>query len=170
MDLPPHMITEKDYYYIREHMDKNPPLTGFALIGCSFAGKWKGAFARDSRGRNFALTAARSLERQRDNLHGVTFTCRDYDVLDVPYGAVVYCDPPYRGKTNGYYDRSFNYDKFLEWVERNKHNYSIYISEYAENNVMNYPVIWKRKSSTCVRNKLGKQIATTEVLLFASPD
>lgn len=37
---PPSIITKDEYYYIKEHKDENPSLTGFVGFGCSFGGKY----------------------------------------------------------------------------------------------------------------------------------
>lgn len=52
--IPPDVITEDEYKYIRAHKDENPALTGFVGFGCSFGDKWFGGFARNKRGRNYA--------------------------------------------------------------------------------------------------------------------
>lgn len=36
--VPPDMITENEYKYIRDHKDEDPALTGFVGFGCSFLG------------------------------------------------------------------------------------------------------------------------------------
>jgi DNA adenine methylase len=165
---PPTHATEDDYRYVSAHPDENPALTGFILIGCSFGGAWKSGFAKCSRGRSYALSAHNSLMKQRDKLGGVQFTCSDYSELLIPKGAVVYCDPPYKGTYNHYYKSTFDYDKFLYWVEANKENYDIYISEYARNNINGYQSVWERDSRTGIKGKDSCIIPTREVLLFAS--
>ena len=51
----------------------------------------------------------------------------DYRLVDIPDGAVIYCDIPYSSTNCGKYD-GFNHDAFYEWAE-NKEN--IFISEYS---------------------------------------
>ena len=50
----------------------------------------------------------------------------DYRVVSIPDGAVIYCDPPYRGTNCGKY-AGFDHDAFYAWAERQE---NIYISEY----------------------------------------
>lgn len=94
------------------------------------------------------------------------FTSCSYDKVPIPYGAVVYCDPPYNGTTNKYYSRKFDYDVFIKWVEENKDKYDIYISEYKEN-VSSWPtsyeVVWEKESCQEIANRKK----TTEVLIHA---
>lgn len=165
---PPTHATEDDYHYVSAHPDENPALTGFILIGCSFSGGWKSGFARCSSGRSYALNAHNSLMRQKCKLGGVQFVYSEYDKLLIPKGSVVYCDPPYKGTRNHYYKSTFDYDKFLHWVETHKNIYDIYISEYAHNNINGYQSVWERDSRTNIRGKDNSTLPTREVLLFAS--
>lgn len=98
---PPDTLTEKEYEQVRAVRDPLDPLTAFAGFGCSFGGKWFGGYARGAHGRNYAAAAARSLKKKFETLGGVAFHHRAYDAIDPPFGAVVYCDPPYAG-TVGY--------------------------------------------------------------------
>lgn len=46
----------------------------------------------------------------------------NYKELKIPEGAVVYCDPPYEGRTKAHHFDDFNYNEFWEWVrELSKH-------------------------------------------------
>ena len=163
---PPACVTREQYNYVMSHLDENPALSGFVGIGCSFSGGWKNGYAHDNRDHNYATDARNTLLRQKPKLGGVTFTSCDYDKLSIPIGAVVYCDPPYKGTTNKYYARKFDYDKFIEWVEANKGKYDIYISEYKENFAQwpsNYEIVWGKESC----QEMSKRKKTTEVLSHA---
>ena len=50
----------------------------------------------------------------------------DYNDLEIPENAVIYCDPPYK-ETNGY-GISFDHEKFYDWCE--KQTAPVFISEY----------------------------------------
>lgn len=52
-----------------------------------------------------------------------------YDEVEIPEGAIIYCDPPYKG-TAEYKEGGFNHDKFWEWVKDISKKNKIYISEY----------------------------------------
>ena len=52
-----------------------------------------------------------------------------YDEVTIPEGAVIYCDPPYRG-TAEYAEGAFDYDKFWQWVRDTSKKHKIYVSEY----------------------------------------
>lgn len=74
------------------------------------------------------LQSLESLERlQRPFLESF---CMDYQSVPIPEGAVVYCDPPYKG-TNGYgkdKKASFDHDRFYEWCL--SRDYPVFVSEY----------------------------------------
>ena len=52
---------------------------------------------------------------------------KSYDQIDIPEGAVVYCDIPYKD-TGQDYQSGFNHDAFYEWALNNKN--TIVVSEY----------------------------------------
>lgn len=168
--VPPKEVSAEEYNHTMNHLDYNPVLSGFVGVGCSFGGGWNNGYGRNGKVRkSLAEEAYTSLLKQKDKLDGVCFTCNSYDNHYIPESAVVYCDPPYRGTSNKYYDRDFDYDKFLDWVEDNKDKYDIYISEYKENlecYPSTYEVVWEKDSSRCVRAK-HKPGKTTEVLIHA---
>jgi len=53
----------------------------------------------------------------------------NFDV-EIPAGAVVYCDPPYQG-TATYAEGNFNHDEFWEFCRKLSKTNTVYISEYT---------------------------------------
>jgi DNA adenine methylase len=84
--IPPDIITEDEYKYIRDHKDENPALTGFVGFGCSFGGKWFGGMARNKKGDNYCARANRSLLKDFEGLKDAKFTCLDYKDVEIPMG------------------------------------------------------------------------------------
>ena len=163
---PPTCVTRKQYNYVMGHLDENPALSGFVGIGCSFSGGWRNGYAQNDSAHDCAMQAHNTLLRQKPKLGGVTFTSCSYNKAPIHDGAVVYCDPPYKGTTNKYYVRNFDYDAFIKWVEANKGKYDIYISEYKENFAQwpsNYEIVLEKESC----QSLSKRKNTTEVLIHA---
>lgn len=163
----PNQLSRDEYQYIRNNKDEKPYLTGFVGFGCSFAGKWFGGYAKNSKNRNYCLTAKRSNARKINSLSDVQFLNLDYTEVSIPEGALVYCDIPYKDTTQ--YCRTevgdFNHEKFYQWVRNNSNKYDIYISEYKENIPKDFKIMWEYKSRKCVRNKKNESILTTEVLV-----
>lgn len=64
------------------------------------------------------------------DLSKIEFTQMDYRDYVWQEGDVVYCDPPYKGTTNGCYRcGKFNNEQFWEWVRTM--DYPVYVSEYC---------------------------------------
>lgn len=150
----PEQVTKEEYDYIRDNKDADPVLTGFVGFNCSYGGKWFGGYARDRKGnRNFAREGKDSLVKKMEKMKDVQFLCLDYLDVNIPVGAVVYCDIPYNSKTTyckkevGDFDR----DEFFKWCIDNKDRYSIYISEYKEHITKDiesqFEIVWEKKSS-----------------------
>ena len=90
---PPNIVTKDEYYYIKEHKDENPALTGFVGFGCSFGGKWFGGFATNKRGDSYCSQARNTLIKDFEGVKNAIFTCLDYRDVIIPDDVVVYCDP-----------------------------------------------------------------------------
>lgn len=106
-------------------------LRAFVGYGCSFGGAWFNTYARDPKhGRNFARTAANLLAARLEVIGTAWFDCLDYRDVPITDGAVIYCDPPYRGKTR--YDRlpDFDSDTFWAWAEMQADRSAVFVSEY----------------------------------------
>lgn len=167
--IPPEKVTQEMYYKAMVY-DKDYPeaLVGFLLIGCTCGGGWRSGFAHNSNHRNYALNAKRTLMKQKHKLKGVKFSCMDFQKLKIPDGAVVYCDPPYKGTALKYYKNKFDYEAFERWVEENKHRLTIVISEYEQNENKNYKTIWRKPSKVNMDNLNGSRKNTVEILQIAT--
>ena len=131
--MPPDVVTKEEYYRVKANMDENPALTGFVGFGCSFGGKWWGGYAKDMSG-----------------LQSATFTCLDYHDVEIPDGAVVYCDPPYVN-TTGYTVGQFDTDEFWDYMRQLSKRCDVYISE--ESAPDDFECIWsKEKIRTLEKN------------------
>jgi len=111
---PPAEVSEQMY---QEALggDHNNPLTFFILQGNSYGGKWRGGYARDAR-RNATGDSTRALIRKVGATMSTIFTNACYWDWTPGPGDVFYCDPPYRGVTNGYATGPFDSDAFWDWV------------------------------------------------------
>jgi DNA adenine methylase len=92
---PPVNITKEEYLFIRNNKDIDMALTAFAGIGCSFAGKWFGGYAKSAGGRNYCLNSYNSCNKIRHLLNNIIFNSINFKELN-PDSAVIYCDPPYK--------------------------------------------------------------------------
>jgi DNA adenine methylase len=128
--IPPTTITEKEYDTLRAAKDSANPLTAFAGFGASFGGKYFGGYARPHpRQQNKAGASAKAIERQRPGIKGAILRCCSFDAWQVIPGAVVYCVPPYEGKTG--YGGAFNHTWFWQWCRGLEiQGTTVFISEY----------------------------------------
>ena len=147
---PPDVVTKEEYYHVKANMDENPVLTGFVGFGCSFGGKWWGGYAKDKRGDDYCGQAKRGLLKNVLGVINATFTCLDYHDVEIPDGAVVYCDPPY-SNTTGYTVGQFDTDEFWDYMRQLSKRCDVYISE--ESAPDDFECIWsKEKVRTLEKN------------------
>ena len=148
--MPPDVVTKEEYYRVKANMDENPALTGFVGFGCSFGGKWWGGYAKDKRGDDYCGQAKRGLLNDLVGIQSATFTCLDYRDVEIPDGAVVYCDPPY-ANTTGYTVGQFDTDEFWDYMRQLSKRCDVYISE--ESAPDDFECIWsKEKVRTLEKN------------------
>ena len=140
--MPPDVVTKEEYYRVKANMDENPALTGFVGFGCSFGGKWWGGYAKDKRGDDYCGQAKRGLLKDLVSIQSATFTCLDYHDVEIPDGAVVYCDPPYVN-TTGYTVGQFDTDEFWNYMRQLSKRCDVYISE--ESAPDDFECIWSKE-------------------------
>ena len=140
--MPPDVVTKEEYYRVKVNMDENPALTGFVGFGCSFGGKWWGGYAKDKRGDDYCGQAKRGLLKDLPGVQYATFTCLDYHDVEIPNGAVVYCDPPYVN-TTGYTIGQFNTNEFWDYMRQLSKRCDVYISE--ESAPDDFECIWSKE-------------------------
>ncbi|SFO05736.1 DNA adenine methylase [Xenorhabdus japonica] len=142
---PPGQISREQYYAVKNNKDEIPHLTGWVGFNCSYAGKWfngyVGVTQTKSRVRDHQLEAANNIQRQLTKLNSVILQCCDYRELDIPNGAVVYCDPPYANTTG--YQRSFDSAEFWDWVRELSNRCTVFVSEYTAPD--DFDCIWSRE-------------------------
>ena len=139
---PPDVVTKEEYYRVKANMDENPALTGFVGFGCSFGGKWWGGYAKDKRGDDYCGQAKRGLLKDFSGVRHATFTCLDYHDVEIPDGAVVYCDPPY-ANTTGYTVGQFDTNEFWDYMRQLSKRCDVYISE--ESAPDDFECIWSKE-------------------------
>ena len=79
------------------------------------------------------LQSLESLERLQ-SLESLQVTSLSYDEIDIPDGAVVYCDPPYHACNKSLYDgtaKAFDHNAFYDWCVSVSKTNPIFISEYS---------------------------------------
>jgi DNA adenine methylase len=69
------------------------------------------------------------LEQLKNQQRQIQFFKGDYRQVQIPEGAVIYCDPPYAG-TSEYKEGAFNHLEFWDWVRDKSKTHKVYVSEY----------------------------------------
>lgn len=126
------LVIEENYPKYKATQDENDPLTAWYGVALSFGGKWFGGVARHSRGQmeKSYEPARKSMYKKIDSLRMVDAEMHtgSYKNLEIPNGAVVYCDPPYEGRTKAHRFDSFNYDEFWVWVRELSNRCTVFTS------------------------------------------
>ena len=79
------------------------------------------------------LQSLQSLE-SLDSLERLRLTSLSYEEIDIPDGAVVYCDPPYHACDKSLYDgtaKAFDHNAFYDWCVSVSKTNPIFISEHS---------------------------------------
>ena len=144
------VMSAKDAHSLQEAWER-----AFIGIGCSFGAKPWGGYARGTSAngvpRNYAAESARALESIRPSLAGVELHFCEYDMLTIPDGSIIYCDPPYAG-TTGYGSGAFNHAKFWGWAAHmHAEGHRVFVSEYAA--PAGWRCIWEHEHFNSVRKK-----------------
>jgi DNA adenine methylase len=157
--IPPCLITEEEYKYLKSNKDIDKKLSGFAGIACSYSGKWFDTYARNKSGRNYALNAHNTLLKSLPKIQKIVFSSRLYQDCH-PKDALIYCDPPYSNVGNGYCIDTFDSDEFWEIIREWSKNNKVFISEYIAPD--DFECVLEIETRTDLRNKEGKMIPRTE--------
>lgn len=165
----PDAITEDDYLAAKKDSANHGRLSfersahvGFIGVGCSFAGKWFGGYARGA-GRNYCLESKRNIEKQAKSLIGFDLRRGSYISTDVARGEVIYCDPPYRGTTG--YGGTFDSDAFFqvakEWSIFGAH---VFVSEYSAPD--GWVSVWEKPVNSSLDKNTGGKKAVEKLFIY----
>ena len=131
--VPPENVSEEQYNTIKSSMEDFPAcLVAFVGFSLSWGGKWFGGYARDDRGRSYARDGSRSLQGILGKIADVEFFAADFMDSDPPKNnMIIYCDPPYVGKTKYDYSPGFNHVAFWGRVRHLEElGHTVIVSEY----------------------------------------
>lgn len=170
--LPPELITEEDYQFVKKNPNQNKPLTGYVAFAMSFGGKWFGGYRRDIKGAKDcpvlkkqnevkqSRSSYNSLIKQSNSLKGVVFECASYLDIDIPEESTIYCDPPYKGTTK--YKDNFDHEKFYDWCrEKSKQGHTVFVSEYSMPE--DFQCVWEKKVNNALTNQTHARKGTEKL-------
>jgi DNA adenine methylase len=171
--LPPKVVSEDEYYRVKENPNQNPALTAFVGFGCSWGGKWFGGYARDNTDRNYAQNARNSLLAKVNEIAHLNPVFFVHDFLEglpsVIEGkrCLIYCDPPYKATTG--YDAIDNWSttKFWEVIRGLvAQGHDVIVSEYRAPD--DFKCVVQYSTRTDIRGKNGREDRVER--LFAHQD
>ena len=141
-------------------------LLGFVAYACSFGGGWWNGFIgyNEKKGENYVKEAIRGLKKHIDsavNMENSDFLHGNYEVIEIPDNAFVYCDPPYANTKK--YANDFDNERFWDWCRElieTKENIKLLISEY--NAPEDFVCIWSKG----VQDSMGNNTMSKNEKLF----
>lgn len=166
----PDFITKEHYSDVRDCFNKKLDTYEKWYIGAvGFLASYNGRFfdggyaglvnTKVGTVRNYYDEAKRNLESQIPDLKDINFQCRNYNELKY-HGAVIYCDPPYKNTKQYGINKSFDYNKFWEWVRKTSLNNFVIVSECQAPDDMK--CIWQQEVTRTIDNT--KRISSIEKL------
>ena len=89
-----------------------------------------------------------------ESLHRLQVTSQSYADIDIPSGAVVYCDPPYHVSDKILYEGTarFDHGAFYDWCVRVSKTNPIFISEYSIEDDR-FEVVAEKQKMTSINQK-----------------
>ena len=161
----PSKLTKEEWNEIKNNKDNyDPKLVGLAGFCCSYKSRFFEGFAHHV-SRDYQQEAINNLLKQANLLKGIEFRCSDYRKLDIPERAIVYCDPPYRGRKK-YQGRSFDHSEFWAWCEeKGSQGYELFVSEYEDPpNRSNWKLVHQQEMKNSLSHQRRESQINTEKL------
>lgn len=156
---PPSDVSREEYIAAKDGLITDH-LRAFIGFGCSFGGKWFGGHAQ-TEGRNYALNAKNSTLRKKAGFEGAGIVLKDFFTWDVS-GYLIYCDPPYSGKTLPGVRNNFDTGLFWEHVRHLSNRNTVVVSEVTAPD--DFKRIWAKSVKTDMQQASRKRIECLFVL------
>lgn len=143
-----------------EYRQLSPQTLPDYLIGAvqffgSYGAKgFQGGWANNINGRIYYNERYRNFKKQMERLRntGGKFINAEYQNIEIPNNAFVYCDPPYSGTISyDFEDKYFNHTVYWNWVrEISKRAYVICSEQSCPND---FEIVWKGELARWVSSK-----------------
>jgi len=162
--IPPIILSAEEYLDIKTSNDQTNPITAFAMVGCSFGGKYADGYAKPTRSsHDYAGAAHRNAIKHAPAIKNATFSHCCYEDHN-PNGMLIYCDPPY-ANTAAYkgVKAKFDSDNFWNVMRVWSKNNTVIISEYTAPSDFN--VIAEFDHILSIRSKNGCEPRTEKLFM-----
>ena len=169
--VPPERVERETHKAVKCSPEEFPKhFVGWVGFCCSFRGNFFAGFAEDHLRKSGRVESPQTQNRnnvlrQAPLIKGVDFLRSNFLDLQIPKGALVYCDPPYR-QTTAYRDK-FDHKIFDNWVRDKSKKNVVFVSEY--NMPEDFICVWEKKT----QNRMGvgsskKSFATEKLFIHES--
>lgn len=138
----------------------------------SYNGRWfDGGYAQAGyektknglRYRDYYKEASNNILKQLDNVKNVKLSVADYRCIQ-PSGAVIYCDPPYKGVKQYANSVDFDYDEFWDIMRKWSRDNFVFVSELDAPD--DFQCIWQQEVSRSIKatdkSKAVEKLFTTK--------
>ena len=162
--LPPEVVTEEEYEYVKANYQFLPKdYVGYVAYQLSYGAMWFGSYRRDNEGkRNYSLEAFKNIQKQAPKVGGINFIESSYNDLEIPDNSIVYCDPPYQNTAKYKAVDEIDHNKFWEWCrEQKKKGHTIFISEY--NAPDDFTCVWQKEVNSSLTKNTGAKKAVEKL-------
>lgn len=136
--IPPRTLSREEFIAIqRGPLPDDDPMTAFAMIFCSYGGKWGSGYLPDDdrwpgdTARHAATKAHVDLLRMKPWLERIDLRCGDCRVGLPKSPTVIYFDPPYVGVEGYARVAPFPHASFLQCVTAASAKHAIIVSEFT---------------------------------------
>ena len=158
---PPKKVSENLYQELRiEQKNKtfdevnDPVLTAYVGLLMSFSAKWFGGYRRSSDRDEHKIAYQQAINLSK-NISDIDFIFASYNEYPIPDSSIIYCDPPYKKVTTGYYNKNFNHEEFYKWCMKIKNSDNrLFLSSYTA--PKEFTCLWSKKVRTMVEVKKYK--------------
>lgn len=163
---PPDDVTEEMFDEVIADPKKFPKhyvgFVGLCTFGCQFFNTFNRSRVAGQDSRYFTAQQKKHFMIKKGGFQGVEFKAGSFAQLEIPEGAIVYCDPPYEG-TVGYGYRINNFTEFWKWADKlAEKGHEVYVSGYKNTprgtilTADKWKIIWEKEiSCTVARNPDG---------------
>lgn len=115
--------------------------------------EWYSSFARGGFPRGYAKpTTTRDYFKEGRKAHyeqslkekykKIKFSCEDYRNLEIPAGALIYVDPPYKGTKPYGISPKFNHEELFNWIREKSKTSPIFLSEQKAPD--DFEIVWSK--------------------------
>lgn len=126
--VPPVYVSENEYNRLK--ISKESALKGYVGHQFSFGGQYFKGYIGKYKNIGSQQSASDRICEIADELDLVEFSSGSYEQFSKLKNYIIYCDPPYGGGVQSFYNSKFCHEQFWNWVRKMSVHNIIFVSEY----------------------------------------